>query len=279
VRVRTGEGRVALPLVVQGRARRGGSARRARVLVVLPAIAWQGANPVDDDANGFADTLDGSSSVGVARPFAFGRLPAALGRETAPLMRLLQTQGVRYDLTTDLALARGHGASLAGHAGVLFAGSERWLTERLDAELRDYVEAGGHVVSFGTDAFRRTVRLTATELADPSAAQRANVFGEQTAPSSSAAAPLVVDSDELGLFRASDGFIGLFTRFERQQALVSGARVLSAAGRDPKHPAFVAYRLGRGTVVRAGTPQWARATATDTEVAAVTRATWDLLSR
>src|SRR4051794_11453900 len=123
-RVRTPAGRVAVPLVVQGRH---SAARRHHVLVVLPAMAWQGANPVDDDADGFPDTLDGSSSVGIARPLAFGRLPAALGRETSPLMQLLGSEGARYDLTTDLALARGHGPPLAGHSGVLFAGSERWL--------------------------------------------------------------------------------------------------------------------------------------------------------
>jgi flagellar hook assembly protein FlgD len=276
VRVRAPAGRVAVPLVVRGRRR---AAQRHRVLVVLPTMAWQGANPVDDDADGFPDTLDGSPSVGVGRPFALGRPPRALGRETTPLMQLLDSEGVGYDITTDLALARGHGPHTGSHTGVLFAGSELWLTERLDAELRSFVEAGGRVASFGTDAFRRTVRLTPTALTDPSPPQRANVFGEQTAPTSSAAAPLVVNRDTLGLFAGSDGFIGLFTRFEQQQALVSGARVLSGAGRDPKHPAFVAYRLGRGTVVRVGTPQWARATATDTEVAAVTRTVWDLLSR
>jgi hypothetical protein len=247
---------------------------------VLPALTWQGANPVDDDADGFPDTLAGGSrSVGLARPFANGRLPAALHRETTPLMQLLDAQHVRYDLTTDLALARGRGPGLTGHRGVLFAGSALWLTVRLDSQLRAFVRAGGHLASFGADAFRRTVRLTPTALTDPSPTQRANAFGEQTAPSSSAAAPLVVNSDALGIFTASDGFIGLFTRFEQQRTLASGARVLSAAGRDPKHPAFVAYRLGRGIVVRAGTPQWARQAATDTEVAAVTRATWDLLSR
>jgi hypothetical protein len=274
LRVSAPAGSVAVPLAVRAHNR-----RRARVLVVLPAITWQGVNPVDDDGDGFPDTLDDAASVGIARPLARGRLPAALSRETAPLVKLLDSAHDRYDLTTDLALSRGHGPSLAGHDGVLFAGSALWLTEQLDGQLRSYVEAGGRVASFGTDAFRRTVRVTPATLADPGRPQRTNVFGEQTGPTSSAAAPLVVDQDKLGLFGASDGYIGLFTRFEQQQALVAGARVLSAAGRDPKHPAFVAYRLGRGIVVRAGTPEWARALATDTEVTAVTRATWDLLSR
>jgi hypothetical protein len=249
------------------------------VLVVLPAISWQGLNPVDDDGNGFPDTLPVSPSVGLARPLAFGRLPAPLLRETAPLLRYLDGQRLRYDLTTDLALARGAGPPLAGHRGVLFAGSELWLTEALDSELRGYVDRGGRVASFGADAFRRTVRLTASTLSDPSARQETNVFAEATRRARSEAAPLVVHADKLGLFAASDGFVGLFTRFEQQQSIVSGARTLAAAGRDPRHPAFVAYRLGKGVVVRAGAPGWARAIRGEPEVAAATRATWALLSR
>ena len=52
----------------------------------------------------------------------------------------------------------------------------------------------------------------------------------------------------------TDGFVGLFTRFEQSRRRVSGANLQSSAGRDPEHPAFVAYQLGRGLVVRTGTP-------------------------
>ena len=62
----------------------------ARALAVLPALTWQGLNPVDDDADGFADTLASSRSVRLDRPFADGRLAAGLqlrGRPTAALAR------------------------------------------------------------------------------------------------------------------------------------------------------------------------------------------------
>jgi hypothetical protein len=272
LRLRTRRGPVAVPLAVRG----DGS---GRVLVVLPAISWQGANPADDDANGFPDTLADSQSVALDRPFALGRLPTALTRETAPLLAFLDRRHLGYDLTTDLALAQGAGPRIAGHSGLLFAGSELWLTEALDRDLRSYVEGGGRMASFGTDAFRRTVGVNSAQLASPSGPQQTNVFGEQTAMATSAAAPLVVSRDGAGLFGGSDGFIGLFTRFEQQRALVRGATVLSAAGRDPHRPAFVAYRLGKGTVVRVGAPQWAAALGGDSEVQAVTRSTWDLLSR
>jgi hypothetical protein len=249
------------------------------VLVVLPAVSWQGANEVDDDADGFPNTLADTPAVALNRPFALGRLPAALRSETAPLLAFLDRRHLRYDLTTDLALAQGAGPRIAGHSGLLFAGSELWLTEALDRDLRAYVERGGRVASFGTDAFRRTVGVNSAQLMGPSEPQQTNVFGEQTATATSAAAPLVVARDAAGLFGGSDGFIGLFTHFEQQRALVGGARTLSAAGRDPRHPAFVAYGLGKGTVVRVGTPQWVAALGSDSEVQAVTRSTWELLSR
>jgi hypothetical protein len=273
VHLRTRGGASArVPLAVAGRS-------RAPVLVVLPTIAWQGLNPVDDDADGFPNTLLSDSSVAADRPFALGRLPAAMRRDSAPLLRFLDGARLRYEVTTDLALARGTRPRLEGHRGVLFAGSALWLTEAVDRRLRAFVDDGGRVASFGADAFRRTVQLSATRLTDPSPRQETNVFGEQTDGASSEAAPLVVHRDTAGIFGGSDGFIGLFTRFEQQTSLVSGTESLTAAGRDPDHPAFVAYRLGRGTVVRVGTPQWARAVGEDTEVASATRAIWELLSR
>jgi flagellar hook assembly protein FlgD len=273
IRLRTRAGAAAVPLTVTG------AESGSRVLVVLPAISWQGQNPVDDDADGFPNTLERESSILLARPFAFGRLPAALPRETAPLLAFLDERRRRYDITTDLALARGRGPEPASYGGVLFAGSALWVTEELGAELRAFVESGGRLASFGADAFRRTVKLTDTSLTEPSEPEEANVFGEAVAPLSSEAAPLVVHADELGLFGGSDGYVGLFTSFEQQEALADGARVLTDAGRNAGSPAFVAYRLGRGTVIRTGTPEWARAVGEDTEVAAATEAVWDLLAR
>ena len=63
---------------------------------------------------------------------------------------------------------------------------------------------------------------------------------------------------------------------------MAGARLEAAAGRDPGEPAFVAYRLGRGVVVRVGTPQWNRELEErrlDLEVPRVTRSIWRLLRR
>ena len=274
VRLSARAGTARVPVAVQGRS------AGARVLVVLPAMTWQGLNPVDDDADGFPDTLDDSRAVPLARPLASGRPPVGFGSDVAPLVSFLSSNGLRYDLTTDIALAAGRGPGFGSYRGVVFAGSERWFTESLDRRLRAYVERGGRVASFGTDALRRTVSLTATELAAPSPPQDTNVLGEETGPASSAAAPLVVNpGDTLGLFSGTDGFVGLFTRFEQSRRRVGGTQVVASAGRDPARPAFIAYKLGNGLVVRVGTPQWSRMLSTDTEVAAVTKSLWSLLSR
>ena len=63
VRVRAGEQRAVWPLAVAGLPQKDSAEGRSRVLAVLPALTWQGLNPVDDDADGFADTLTTARSV------------------------------------------------------------------------------------------------------------------------------------------------------------------------------------------------------------------------
>lgn len=274
LRVKAGGHRATQPVVVQGR-------HRGKVLVVLPAIAWQGGNEVDDDSDGFANTLGGGESVQVGRGFAHGLPPAGLTDRVDPLLRFLGRTRVPYEITTDLALAQGRGPQVTGHRGVLFAGDETWLTNKLDLALRAYVEGGGKVASFGTDAFRRSVGLAGSELVNPSAPERVNVFGEETNDVRIQQAPMVVNQpDTLGLFAGvTGGLLGSFDQFEQSQRLVGGTQILSSAGRDPKHPAFIAYRLGRGIVVRAGSSEWASSLAGDVELSDVTRRVWSLLSR
>ena len=250
----------------------------APVLVVLPAIAWQGRNAVDGDRDGFDETLDDSRAVGVDRALAEGRPPAGFVTRVAPLMRFLGRRD--YDLTTDLALARGNGPRLREYQGLMFAGDERWLPARLNRRLRAYVQGGGKVASFGTDAFRRRVNVTDELLADPSRPERTNVFGERTSPlASEDPAPLVRERDGLKLFAGTDGLIGLFDSFERSDGFAGAAKLETAAGRDPGKPVFVGYRLGEGVVVRVGVRGWAAALDDGEEEAKVTKRIWALLSR
>jgi hypothetical protein len=272
LRVRAGGHRALAPVVVQGHT-------RGSVLVVLPAIQWQGLNPVDDDNDGFPNLLSSGDTVALDRPFAHGLPPAGLEQQVAPLLRFLDRQDLPYDLTTDLALAETNGKGLTGRPGVLFAGDETWLTADMDVALRDYVENGGRVASFGTDSFRRIVSLGTDQLGQPTKPDRLNVFSEETAQTTTEAAPVQVGVDTLGLFNGTGGFFGSFTHLEQDQRIVAGGRILSQAGRDAQHPAFVAYSLGKGEVVRVGSPEWAQQLTTSVELGTVTRRIWSLLSQ
>ena len=84
------------------------------------------------------------------------------------------------------------------------------------------------------------------------------------------------------MFEGLDSFIGDFTMFEQSRGLPTGARPIATAGRDPTEPAFVAYGLGGGLVIRVGTPQWAGQldeSALSDEVPAVTNRIWRLLAQ
>jgi hypothetical protein len=280
VRVRTRDNRAVWPLAVAGLPPR--SARgEARPLVVLPALTWQGLNRTDYDADGFADRLPFSDAVGVNSAFAGGELPARFDAEVSPLMRWLDRERLPYDLTTDLALARREGPALGNAPGVAFAGSELWLPDELLRRIRDYAADGGRVAAFGADSFKRTVRLRGSELTDPSPPTRENALGERTDVVRTSAAPLTVFEDGLGLFDGVSGFVGEFTVFEPSHGLPRSARRITEAGRDPGQPAFVAFGLGGGIVLRTGTPQWAREleeSALSVELPQVTKRIWKVLS-
>ena len=257
---------------------------RPRPLVVLPAITWQGLNPFDSDLDGFADTLRDASSIPADRPFAGGRLPARLVREASPLLRWLDRERIAYDLTTDLALARGEGPALGNAPGIALAGSALWLPRSIrDRLLAEVEQAGKPVAVFGGASLRRSVALLGDRLRFPSPPRPDDLFGERTrAERVDPPAPLAVERDRLGLFDAGDDLFGEFDLIERSVDLPGEATLLSAAGREPGEPAFVGYRLGKGIVLRPGTPQWAsrlEERALDVEVPRITRRIWRLLGR
>jgi hypothetical protein len=109
-----------------------------------------------------------------------------------------------------------------------------------------------------------------------------NAFGEATGlHEEKTSAPLTVFEDGLGLFEGLDTFIGDFTEFDQSRRLPTGARTIATAGRDPSQPAFVAFGLGGGIVIRSGTAQWARQldeSALSVEVPTVTKRIWRLLA-
>src|SRR5207245_2386070 len=82
-----------------------------------------------------------------------------------------------YDLTTDLGLIDGIGPRLAGHAGVVLAGSERWVPDSLASALRSYVSSGGHLLSLGIDSLRRRVTIRGAKALDATPPASADALG------------------------------------------------------------------------------------------------------
>ncbi len=237
------------------------SRERARgPLLVYPSIAWQALNKVDVNGDGFPDEFSSLADsrelrVRADRTLAGGGLPAGFTVREAALARYLaaRVRPFAARVTTDYALAMDPSPLRSGRRAVIFAGDERWITPLLGSELRHFVKRGGRVAFFTPDAFRRTVRLAAGTIAGPSRRAERDVFGESIEVEQSAAAPLVTFADQLGLMR---GATGLFTRFENSRSRARAAEVGTAAGRRAGSPALVAYRLGKGLVVRVGADGW-----------------------
>jgi hypothetical protein len=224
----------------------------APALVVLPALTWQGLNPVDDTDEGMPATLESGRPIQLARPLADG-LPRGFGDEAA-LLRFLDASHRTYQLTTDLGLIDGVGPALSGHRFVVLAGSERWLPLSLASALRGYVQAGGRALSLGIDSLRRQVTVRNGRAFGPTAPTKVDALGAQPgAPISKSSDLIAAGQDALGIFQ---GTAGAFPSFHAYQpfTVAAPAQLLSAAGATPSAPSIVAYRLGGGTVVDIGLP-------------------------
>jgi hypothetical protein len=277
VRVNSRGRTAAAPLAVAGSPAGGGSS--ARPLVVLPVVTWQGVNSFDDRYDGVPDDLESTGRAPLFRPYERG-LPFGARTQTAPLLAFLNRSRLPYDLTTDVSVTRRRGPSIGAASAVVLAGDARWHLPAFARRLRRYVDDGGKVALFGADSLRRPVSLEDDVLADPGARRPVDPFGERTRLSRTGEAPMRVQRRGLGLFRGTDELLGSFRLFELSISLALQARLQASAGRDAD-AALVGYRLGRGTVVRLGSPGWAselREERASLEVQRVTRNLWRLLS-
>ena len=235
-------------------------------------------------------------------------MPPAFANETAPLLVFLDRARVRYDLTSDIALARSRDPRATDREGVLLAGSLRWVPRPLARRLRAYVDAGGRLASFGTESLRRGVRLGGARLTRPTQPIPTDPFGARLEP---VAAPRTADDGQtplpltalaedpaLGLLTGSDGVLDAFGRLEEsaERAETRRAKVLTAVGQDVSDteraqaeadgelprtalPALTATRLGKGIAIRVGLTEWAKRASTDREVGQITRNIADILRR
>ena len=271
---RTATRATATPVIVQ-------SQQERPVLVVLPASTWQGTNPVDDDGDGRPNTLAAGLDVRVGRPYAGDGLPTQLPDQEAQLLRHLDREGHRYDLTTDVALARGAGPRLGGHRGVIVAGDARWLPPEVGRALRDYVREGGRLLSVGTRSLRRTVRLTpGNRLVDPSPPTRRDLFGARLAPLEREPVTLVSVLDEIDLFAGTEGQFGGVELFEPTTDAGPDATIVAAgATADGDRNVIVAARFGDGLVLRPGLPDFSLRLGEAPELTTLMERMWTLLSR
>lgn len=251
------------------------------VLVVLPAMTWQGRNAIDDDGDGLPDLLDRGLPVRLDRVYARNGLPVGFGRNEEPLMAFLDSRRHRYDLTTDVALAGPGGADLPRYRGVLIAGDARWLPATVGRALRRFAQAGGTVVSMGTDSLRREVRLTPRRrLVDPTPAAPTDLFGARLGGMvTQNTRPIENIQDTIDLFKGGTGSFRGYDAYEPTLAGGTGGKVLAAAVDGIGRRVIVAARFGKGIVVRTGLPGFAAHLQDDRNADALVESLWSLLSR
>jgi hypothetical protein len=272
-----GEHRLSVPLVVR-------AVQPRSVLVVLPAMTWQGVARLDDDGNGMPDALDLPAlrpSVRLARPFT--RLPGSLRDGEGALLTFLDASLMRYDLTTDAALATREGPTLQGHAGVVLAGDERWVTPGLRRQLRTYVRAGGRVWSLGVGSLRQGVGLDRGQLLAPTPPETTDALGARprqplVRPDVPATITIDLDDPSLGLFAGTGGSFAGYDVYETLAPFAPPAQLLSSAGAEPEVPVIAGWQLGDGIAIHTGLPQLAaRARDGDLDAAALVRRIWTIL--
>jgi flagellar hook assembly protein FlgD len=275
---RSRAGAATVPLAVRARVHR-------PVLVVLPVMTWQGRNAVDDDGDGLPNVLDRGLPARADRVFAG---PAAeVARREVPLLAWLDRTRRPYDVTTDVALARGVGPRLEGHKGVLLPADARWLTRSTLLDLRRFAQRGGTVASLGLDALRRQVALTPEGvLADPTPPAAADAFGGVLGPVAHLAPParLVEASDQVQLFAGTTGAFAGFGTLEELASPGAGNKLVAAAVTERPQtgrPVISATQVGQGLVVRlplSELPGRLGGRSADPQVVALLERTWTLLS-
>ncbi len=270
----------AVPLAVQARTHVG-------PLVVLPMITWLGRDPVDSTGDGVPDVFGSGSPVRFPRAFDYrGGLPAGLASDVAPLLVWMDRQGLRYDLTTDLALSFDD--EPAGRKGVLLAGAPEWVSRPVARRLRRFVSDGGRLALFGPRALRASVTVGDALLSRPTPVTDTDALGarlaavRRLAPAPGGALPALTvlrDDAALGLLEGFPGELGGFSEVEELVSPGRGKVVTSVGEETAKlRPALSAVTMDKGLVIRVGLPEWVRRLqAGDASVTQITRNVIDLL--
>ncbi|HTU31833.1 MAG TPA: N,N-dimethylformamidase beta subunit family domain-containing protein [Solirubrobacteraceae bacterium] len=279
--LRWGSHRTAVPIVAGATGAGSGSSSgvgHRRILVVLPALTWQGENPVDDDGDGTPNLLTTGGPIQIERPFTAG-LPAGYGSE-AGLIAYLHRRRLRFTLTTDLSLISSGASMLSHYSGLLLAGSERWLPAATGSAISTWVEQGGHVLSFGIDALQRTVTVSGGEASDPSGPHSVDfLLARPGAIQATGGSLLLVQRNGQGLFPGGVQELTGFRRFQTFGPVQAPARLLTSVGVSAQSPAVIGYRLGRGAVLDVGLPGFGKVVAHDVTAQDLLGHAWKFLQR
>ncbi|MBV9917701.1 MAG: hypothetical protein JO153_14440 [Solirubrobacterales bacterium] len=271
--LRSGAHRTSVPLVVSNPQRGEGSSAPQRVLVVLPALTWQGQNPVDDDGDGIPNTLRRGGPILLERPLANG-LPQGFDDEAA-ILTYLDAHHLAYDLTTDLGLLDKVGPTLTRYRGVVLAGSERWQADSVGAALRTFAENGGRVLVAGVESLRQGVKVQGGRAFAPSAPAEGDIFAVRQGQLVTGSRDLIaVIRDRLGIFA---GTSGAFPGFNSFQVLQPSRPPASAAGTSDQTTSVVGFRFGLGTVVEIGLVGFGTSLASDVDAQQLLGKIWRLL--
>lgn len=228
------------------------SAKEEPVLVVIPATSLIGAQLVDDDGDGAPDTLVRGVSVQTARVPVDPALSKDMSERIAPLLLALDRKHRRYDLTTDLALARGQGPTLKGHKGVVLAGTASFVDAKLQRRLVAWVKRGGRLWVAEPESLRRSVNVTANAVTDPTQPSRLDPFGFELGPLQTVSF-VVATNDRAKLLSGTDGKFNGPLEVEPVLRTPTGSTLLAEATTPGGgQPVLSAVRVDRGAVIRSG---------------------------
>jgi len=214
--------------------------------------------------------------VRTARVYARG-LPGDVADHVAPLLVALDRAGRRYDVTTDVALARGQGPGLDGRRGVILPGETRWLDTRLQRRLRAWVARGGRLLVAGPGSLRRGATVTTDGIERPTTPTARDLFGFRLGEVHDEPGLVLTSTlDRIALFEGTDGELEGLTRVEEVEA----PRLVAAATfADGRRTVIAAMREREGLVVRTGLPGLGARIDDDPELQAFARRLWILLAQ
>jgi len=227
------------------------------VLVVLPAVTWQGANPLDDDGDGLPDGLGGGTTSRIRALRVLNGLPRGFNRREKPVLEWLARKRKRFEITTDLALALGEGPTIDGRRGVLLVGEHRWVVPAVGAALRRFVRTGGSVAALEPTGLHRSVKLRGPRLVEPGEFDPTDALGVTSAGAVRLDGALQIDGDEVGIFRGTDGRFDGYRVGWPVEGREPGERVAGAVDGEGR-VIIAAHRVGRGLAIRTGLPELAR---------------------